>query len=371
MENGENKKAIKVLVISDYNDYHISRPEAYIFIGLAKLGFEIDVMTVPNCAIVPEFEAAGIKVIDFHPKKKLDRKEIKRIREALINEAYDVVHLFNNFSIVNGIRAAKNLPVKVVLYRGYSDNIHWYDPTAYLKFLHPRVDKIFCNSVGVEQHLHDQLFFDKSKTIVINKGHDLAWYEGYAPIDIKKEIGIPEDAFLLINVANNRKMKGIPYLLASINSLPKELNIHLLLVGGDMDVEENLNIIKQGDKADRIHILGFRKDVLNIVAASDVFCLSSITGESITKSVLEAMSLGVTPIITDIPGNVELLVHEESGLVTKTFDSQDMTDAIVRLYNDREFCKELGKNAKHRIATRLSTTRTIEQTKALYEGLVS
>ena len=47
--------------------------------------------------------------------------------------------------------------------------------------------------------------------------------------------------------------------------------------------------------------------MLNIVSACDAFVLSSLFGESITKSVIEAMSLSKTAVITDIPGNKELL----------------------------------------------------------------
>ncbi|MCH7534962.1 MAG: glycosyltransferase family 4 protein [Bacteroidetes bacterium] len=364
------QKTTKILVISDYRDYHTARPEAYVFIGLAKMGFRIHVMTYPESDLINEFEEVGIKVIDFHPENKMNKGEINRIREQLVVENYDIIHLFNNNAIVNGIQAAKGLPVKVILYRGYSDNIFWYDPTAYFKFLHPRVDKILCNSLGVEQHLHDQLFFDKSKTVVINKGHDVSWYDEYTPANIRKELGIPEDALLLINVANNRKMKGIPYLLDAMNRLDINLPIHLLLAGHNMDNEENLKIINKGNKKYHIHLLGFRKDVLNIVAACDVFVLSSITGESITKSVIEAMCMSVSPVITDIRGNVELVIHEESGLITKSRDGQGMCDAIERLCKDRSLCKQLGINARNRIATHLNTVQTIEKTKLMYKDLV-
>ncbi len=362
---------IKVLVISDYRDFVTTRPEAEIFIGLAKLGFKIHIMTFKETPFHSTFEAAGIRVIDFHPKKKFDKAEIARIRETIIKEKIDIIHLFNNPAIVNGIKAAKGLKVKVVLYRGYAGNIHWYDPLSYLKFLHPRVDKIFCNSQGVEEFLQKQLLFGKHKTITINKGHNLNWYTDFPPYDIKKELNLSPDAFLLVNVANNRRMKGISYLLKAINLVPKDLPIHLLLVGKDMDTKENLHLIKKGGKSDKVHILGFRKNPLNIVTASDVFVLSSIKGESITKSVIEAMSLGIAPIITDIAGNRELLVHEQSGLICKARDPKGLSEAILKLYKDTPLRKRLGKNAKLRIDSHLNTGQTVLKTKKMYEDLLA
>lgn len=52
-----------------------------------------------------------------------------------------------------------------------------------------------------------------------------------------------------------------------------------------------------------------------MVKASDAFVLSSLYGEATTKAVIEAMSLGICPLITDIPGNKGLVIHEECGLV--------------------------------------------------------
>ncbi len=360
---------IKVLVISDYRPYHTVRPEAEIFIGLAKLGLQVTVMTYGDARYAEEFRKAGITVIDFHPQKKFDAAEITRIRAELVAGKYDIVHLFNNPSIVNGIRAARGLPVKVVLYRGYAGHIHWYDPTAYLKYLHPRVNKIVCNSVGVEEIFRRQLFFNKSKAVTINKGHRVEWYDHAAPADIRKDFSLPTDAFVVVNVANNRRMKGIPYLLKAMNYLPVDLPIHLLLIGNDMDDKANLAILNASPNKDKIHILGFQKGVLNIVAACDVFALSSLKGESITKSVIEAMSLRVTPVITDIAGNRELVVNGVSGLVVPSRNAEALGKALLALYRDRPLCKQMGINARKHIQIHLNTEDTILQYKKLYQEL--
>ncbi|MEX1000902.1 MAG: glycosyltransferase [Crocinitomicaceae bacterium] len=361
---------IKVLAISDYRDFHSVRPEAEIFIGLKKEGLDVHVMTYGNADYAKKFEASGIRVIDFHPQEKFSKSEQKFIRELLIKEQYDIIHLFNSKAILHGIKAARGLKTKVALYRGYSGNIHWYDPTAYLKFLHPRVDAIMCNSVGVTQIIRRQKLINKQKAVTINKGHRTEWYSDVEVAPIRKELNIPEDAFVLINVANNRKMKGIPYLLKAMNLLPAGLNIYLILLGKGMDNDENLQIIRSGNYQDNIYTPGFHKNALGIVAASDVFVLPSIMGESITKSVIEAMSLEKAPIITDIAGNVELVEDGESGIVVPKKDPQALTDAIFKLYTDRGLCSKMAKQAKKRIETELSTEKTIQKVKSLYEDLL-
>lgn len=337
---------------------------------MARNGYDVTVMTYGDADYVKLFKQAGISVIAFHPEKKGDRSEIAFIRKTLLQGGFDVMHLFNSPSTVNGLAAAKGLPVKVVLYRGYLGNVHWYDPSAYLKYLHPRVDKIVCNSFGVEQMFQKQLFFDATKALTINKGHRLEWYADIRPIDIRAELGIAPSALLLVNVANNRRMKGIPYLLAAMAGLPPQADVHLMLVGRDMENQRHHKILeKSSENKGKVHFLGFRKDALSIVAASDAFVLSSIKGESITKSVIEAMALGVAPIITDIAGNVELVSNEQNGLVVKARSTDALKSAILRLYNGRELCRVFGERSKQHVADKLHTDQTVSGYMRLYKSM--
>jgi glycosyltransferase involved in cell wall biosynthesis len=361
---------VKVLVISNYHNIFTVRPEAEIFIDLAKRGFEVEIMTYGDSPYIPRFKEAGIKVIDFHPKKKLDKEEIHFIREHLTKGKHDIVHLFSGRGILNGIQAAKRLPVKIVLYRGYAGNIHWYDPTAYLKFLHPRVDKILCNTKGVADAITKNIGFNKSKIQVINKGHYSSWYDDVTPTD-RASLGFKADDFLIVNVANNRAMKDIPTLLKSADFLPKDLPIHILLVGRDMDDKANMAIIENSPNKDKIHLLGFRDDALSIVKTSDVFALTSIYGESITKSVIESMSMGTVPIITDIAGNKELVENGVSGFVIPTGSPKKLAERIQQLYEDKNLYQRLSQGAINHINTRLNHDRTVDEYEVFYTELAN
>ena len=361
---------MKILVISNYRETISVRPEAELFIGLKKAGVDVEIMTYPDAGYVEKFKAAGIRVIGFHPERKLDKKEIKRIRKELIKGKYDILHLFNSKAIINGIQAAKGLPVKIVLYRGYTGNIHWYDPTAYLKYLHPRVDKIWCIAESIEKHIRWQLFFNKNKPVTIHKGHDLNWYKNIEAIDRDKLKEIPSDGFWIINVANNRRMKGTGYLLEAMKYIPADLPIHLILVGRNLDHPKNMESVNNCPNKSNIHFLGYRTDVLNIVKASDAFVLSSLFGEATTKAVIEAMSLRTTPIITDIAGNKGLVVDGECGLVVPSKNPKAIAEAILKLFNDRSLCKKYGQQAEIHISDYFNIKITINKIKELYLSLL-
>lgn len=183
--------AIKVLVISDYRSFTSSRPEAEIFIGLKELGMDITIMTHDEGEYVSRFRESGIKIIPFHPKRKFDSAESGFIRKELERGGYEIMHLFNSKASINGIRAARGLAVKVVMYRGYTGNIHWWDPTAYIKYLHPRVDKIVCLADSVNEMFQKAITLNKKKLITINKGHNVDWYEGTPIADLSNEKVLP------------------------------------------------------------------------------------------------------------------------------------------------------------------------------------
>lgn len=360
--------SLKVLVISDYRDTGSVRPEAELFIGLAKQGVEVTIMTYGEAQYVAKFREAGIPVIDFHPEHKFDKQEISFIKNELKSGGYHVMHLFNGKAIVSGLRAARGVDVKVVLYRGYTGNIHWYDPTAYFKYLSPRVDSIFCISRATRDLIKRNRLFGKHKPVAIHKGHDLEWYDGVEPADLS-ELNLPDNAFVVTNVCNARPMKGIPYLLESTYHLPEDLPIHFVLIGRNLDTPEHNKILANSPNKDKVHFTGFRRDVLNIVKASDAFVLSSLYGEAITKAVIEAMSLGICPLITDIPGNRDLVINKECGLVFPSKNPKAIADAILEVYHDPEQRKLYARNAKKQIATNFNIKDTITNTLNLYKGL--
>ena len=358
-----------LLVISDYRDTQAVRPEAAQMIRLRQAGLALDIITYPDTPYESAFKEAGITVHTNHPHKKYDLSFIRWLRDLTQQRRYDIFYLFNSRAIINGIQAAKKLPVKVILYRGYTGNIYWYDPTAYLKYLHPRVDKIICIAKSIEEWMSRQLFFDQKKMITIHKGHDPAWYQNIKPLDLK-EFGIPSGALVMACMANARRFKGIRYLLEATYPLADLPDLYLLLIGRDMTRGKLGSLLKQSPMHERIIATGWRSDVLEILASTDLFVLPSIGGEAITKSLIEAMSMGCAPIITDIAGNRALVQNEQQGLVVPTKDPTAIANAVRKLYQDRSQIKQFALAAKSHIVENFHIDRSVKEMRSLFEHLL-
>lgn len=361
--------ALKILVISDYSDtWNSVRPEAEILIGMVSLGLDLTLMTQANADYVPRFLTCGLKIIDYHPKKKFQWSAIKKIRSELKQGQYDAVYLFNNKAITNTLFAAIGLPVKTVSYRGQTGNIYRYDPSAYLTHLHPRLDGIICVANAVRDDLYQHSFLPKSRIQTVYKGHDLSWYQQTAA-DLSV-YGIPKGAFVVGCVANNRARKGISVLIAATHQLFEDESIHVLLVGSGMDNSKLQAQIKTSPMANRIHIAGFCHNAPELIAACDVSVLPSIKREGLPKTVIEAMAYGVPSIVSDTGGSAELIINAESGYVVNPGDSQQISDAVLRLSRDPVLCKTIGTNARQRIDKCFHTAKSASETQAYFENLV-
>jgi glycosyltransferase involved in cell wall biosynthesis len=350
----------RILVVSNYRSILSHRPEAEIFIGLRKLGHDITIMTYDDAVYIPRFEDVGIKVIPYHPQSKKDARARALIQSTLRDQQIDFLFLFNSKSIANGLSASRGWSGKVVLYRGCPGNIYWYDPSSYMKHLHPRVDFIICNSQAVKDHLDTALLWRRHKTIVIKKGHQVDWYDDIQPKE-RSNFSLPDGAFALSYVGNDRRVKGVRYLLESCMHWEKEVPIHLFLFGRGLDREKYLKIARASPFSERIHFMGFQKDAIEWVAGSDAFVLSSIEHESLTKAVVESMCVGTPVIITDIPGNRELLVDGESGLRVPRKDGHAIYQATKRLYQNENLREKLGLNGRQRIEDSLSHKQTVQE----------
>lgn len=361
---------MKIFVISNYRGKHIARPEAEIFIGLSQIGHQITIMTYEDAWYNERFRDHGIKVIGGHPTSRYDKEAIRSIQNELDNEEYDILHLFNNLSITNGLAAAKKRKIKIAIYRSAAENMGWYNPINFLKFYHPRIDGVVCNSEEIADKFRTNPFFKSEKAKVILKGRDISWHADVEPADLSAELNIEASSLVLVTMSNNRKVKGVPVLLEAMSLLPEGLDIHLIILGKDMDTPEHLKLIESSGYESRIHIMGYRKDGLRVVKASDVFILPSTGSESLTKALTEAMSMGLPVIATDLPGNMPVLEHDVNAYVIPTNDATMISEAILKCVDNKEKLSHMGEEGRKILTERLSVSKTVKEFEQFYQALI-
>lgn len=358
-----------ILVVTGFSDI----AEAHMFIGLAQRGCKISIISEPGAKFNEAFAAAGMDVIPLKIKGRFDRAARTRIRALCIEKKIQLVHAMNNRAVANALAATRGLKLRFIAYRGIEGNDSYWDPLSWQTYLHPRVDRVICVADAIRRFLVGLSLLGyrqpASKFITIYKGHDLAWYN--QPRTDLTEFGVPQDAFVIGSVANDRPRKGIPLLVEAFNQLSALPQAHLVLVGS-MESPALQQQITASPFAERIHYLGQRQDAPSLMSACDVYVLPAIKREGLPKTVIEAMAYGRVPVVTASGGSPELIEEGISGLIVPPGDVHALSQSLLKLAsmsaNERE---QMGLAAQQRLVKCFHTQDTVTKTRQVYQELLA
>ncbi len=346
------------------------RPTTETFIGFHRAGLAVTVICPAEHPMHQWLLDAGVPTLDMRFNRMIDLKAIAALRAELKQGRYDIVHAYTNNALSNTLLATRGLSIRIVAYRGIVAAVSFFDPVSWLRFLNPRIDRIICVCDAIRRYFLDMqpafLRMPPERPVTVHKGHKLEWYTA-RPADLSL-FGIPDDAFVVACITNNRPRKGLQYLVEAMSLLADDIPAHLLLVGR-MGGKVLDRAIANSPVKERIHRPGFRDDAPAVTAAADVFCLPSVRREGLPRSVIEAMAYGVPPIVTNSGGSPELVMDGHSGLVVPTEDARAIAVAIEALYREPAYRARLGQGARQRIARDFRNEDTIAKILAVYRDL--
>jgi glycosyltransferase involved in cell wall biosynthesis len=119
----------------------------------------------------------------------------------------------------------------------------------------------------------------------------------------------------------------------------------------------------------RVHILGFRRNVFDYLAHCNVLLMPS-QHEGLPYTLLEAMALGIPIVAARVGGLAEVIQDGSTGLLVPPQDSAALTRAILRLYEDPALRSRLGEQARLLQQTRYSLQAMTERYLAIYRKVV-
>jgi len=184
---------------------------------------------------------------------------------------------------------------------------------------------------------------------VIYNGIDLGRFEGdFDRTGIRASLGLSEEDVVVTQVARLVELKDYPTALRAIQQGAAEVpRLRYLIVGDGPERQSIEALIDQLDLQGIVQVLGSRDDVAEILAASDIFLLTSIT-EGIPLTLIEAMATGLPCVATDVGGVAEVVIEKETGLLAPEQDSTALARHIRRLANEPALRRELGAAGKRR-----------------------
>ena len=234
------------------------------------------------------------------------------------------------------------------------------------------VDKYVCVSQGVADYTVQTGRIPQQKIIVVPNGIETADFENVQKSDMT-QFGCKPDTRKVIVVGRLHPQKGVDWLLQTLHCwLEPRPDCELVIVGDGPERSKLEQIADQQPCRDRVHFLGHRRDVPELLAASYLMLLTS-RWEGMPNVVMQAMAAGLPVVATEVEGIDELLTQQPNSLYNATESPQTcrfgdvsvFAAKISLLLDDEELRQKIGtQNREH-----LRQHFTIEQMVSAYEQL--
>ena len=328
-------------------DFH---PVVACLTGAGELGAVLADQDVPVCYV--------------RMRNRLDVSAVFRVASLLRSYRPDVLHTFLFHANLVGRLAAwlAGTPVVISSARVAEPRQHhlWLDG-----WTHRLANIETCVSDGVRDYLLRNRVMPERKLVTVANGVDM----DEVSVDrstLREELGLDGKTPIVLSIGRLTKQKGMSDLLSAAALVVEKRQDAAFVIAGEGPLRARLERKAQASGlAPRVHFLGFRRDVPNLIAGADIVAVPSLW-EGMANVVLEAMA-GATPVVaTDVEGCGELVVPGETGLLVPKRRPEALAQAIASLLSDGAKRQRMGKAARHRVVSDHTLKQTIEANTALY-----
>ncbi len=336
--------------------------------GLQGRGHEVVVATRPSEIWSSKMREAGITHYALPMSSEVDLRSAKQLVGILKNHRIQIVHAQKGKARTLAMMAGlfTRIPV-LILNRGVSFPL---DPFNRLGYTTRRVTAIVSVCESIKRGLVTQ-GVPAEKIHVIYSGTDTDRFDpGGNGSAIRRELGVGVDDFLFTQVGV-RSWKGNDDTIDAIALVAERApRTHLLIVGARGPQVLYDRARAKGVEA-RVHVLGYREDIPEILRGSDCCVDASYAGLGITGTLREALAVETSVIASDLEGNPELVVEGQTGLLFPPRDVKALAAAMVRMVNDRAFRDASARAGRKLVEAKFSTRAKLEATEVLYRRLLA
>jgi L-malate glycosyltransferase len=227
--------------------------------------------------------------------------------------------------------------------------------------LNPFVDLRVAVSRFVATAVAQAYAVPRDRVVVIENGIDLERFRSVDGAPVRRELGLG-DLPLLVCVARIDAEKGGETLLRAMPLIAR--GAHLAFAGEGPRLPEWKELVARLGVADRVHFLGLRNDVEELMAASSVVVVPSEYEEAFGLAVVEAMASS-RPVVVTRSGAMPELVGD-AGVVVPKRDPEAMAAAVNRLLDDAALAARLGRLGRARAKRNFGMEAFVDRTIALY-----
>lgn len=303
-----------------------------------------------------EIRKLGLEVHRLHCTQESKWQQLKLTRSLLVDRGIDLVHTHNSYPHLYGTFAARLAGLPVIHTRhGRRFSLNRSERWQFLlasRFADQVVGVSddatqLCRQIG---HLSDK------QAMRIWNGIDTTRFPFHGGVDQPHAI----------TVGRLAPEKGLGDLVAAADIVRQTIpEFRLTIVGEGIERLRLEDDIQRLQLHKTVRLLGQRSDIQSELAQAGCYVCSSYT-EGLSLTLLEAMSAGLPVIATDVGGNPEVVVPEETGVLVPAHDPQALAAAMIRVCTDMALRQELGFLARHRVEQHFDVRHMVRTYERLY-----
>lgn len=293
----------------------------------------------------------------------------RKLKQLMDTEQYALIHCHTPMGGVLGrlaARAARKKGTRVV-YTAHGFHFFTGAPKANWLLFYPAERMLSrCTDLLITINHEDEARakrFHAAQTVCVHGvGVDIGRFG--APVNkqaVRVELGIAQDASVVAVVGEHIPRKNHETALRAVAPLS---GVELLFCGVGEQGGALEQLAQELGMAERAHFLGFRKDIPELLGASDVFLFPSLQ-EGLPVSLMEAMAAGLPCVASRVRGNADLIGQGEGGFLREAYDAAGFTEDLTRLLEDPALRAAMGERNRREVeAYSLDAVR--EEMAALY-----
>lgn len=335
-------------------------------VALRERGHDARLACPPGARLGARAREAGFVVHDIPMRGALDLPAVLALRRLMQAARIDIVNTHSGRDTQLAGLAARSLGrqrPRIVRTRHLALPIS--SPFTYTRL----VDHV----VTVSRFVGDYLVtagVPAERITAVPTGIDLSRYQGAGTGTLRAELNLADTALLVGTVAILRRKKGHAELLEAVPAVLAQFpEAHFCLAG---DGPQHANLMRRIEELGlqrNVHLLGLRRDVVNVLASLDLFVLPTHQ-EALGTAFIEAGAAGLPVVATGVDGVPEVVRQGITGLLVPVGDVAALAAAITTLLADPARRQAMGEAARKTVTSRFSREAMVDGMLAVYARLL-
>ena len=316
--------------------------------------------------LAEEFRVRGFEPASFTLRRAVDWECLRGLATLFRRHQVNIVHSHDFTMAVYGAAAARVARAAhiITMHGGRHYAKRWRRRVA-LKWAMQTSQGVVAVSRATGQDIETVLRLQSGSIDTIANG--ISFEPGH-PDPVRSELGLAPNEMLLLAVGNLYPVKGHAVLLEAFAMLQASETLpdsRLAIAGAGVEAPRLRELAKHRGLNDKVHFLGHRADVPDLLAAADVFVLPSLA-EGLPLALIEAMFAGKAIAASNVGGIADALQHGKEGLLVPSGDAAGLADCMRRLISDRGCRTQLGRAANARARADYTVERMVDGYERLY-----